>query len=246
VAPERSLRTTLLRALVAAELAAPNRARSATGDREHGTRMRLQPSPSRPRRGSARRIVRRSAVLLALLCLIGGVALASRFGSGDSPASTKPAHLAANRQWRLSGYRDHGRLCLLFAAAGELGGECGPPPTPSRVRPTSAIAAGRRYVIGFAGTRVRHIEVRAGEDAVRAATHPSTAAAHAGGVPSDLRWFVVALGGPGQAINRAPAEVLALDAERRRLGAAELDCSLGLTGRACRRSVQSQADQAMR
>jgi hypothetical protein len=211
------------------------------------------PRPSRRRRGHGERptarVARRATVVLALLCLIGGVALAARFAGGGSaaPQHTAPALLgrAGAGAWHVSAYRDGGRLCLLLALRGAaVTSECGASPAGDGVRATSLRANGDRLVAGLTGPRVVAVSVHAGAGSASVPTHAAAdprAAAEAG-VPAGSRWFVVALPGGGA----RPARVTPLGGDGRELGAAYLDCSLGVIGPACEQRIRAAADAAER
>jgi hypothetical protein len=209
------------------------------------------PGLFRGRRGRRpARVTRRVAVVLVLLCLVGGVALAARFGGGggDGPAHTAPALLgrAGGGAWHVSAYRDQGRLCLLLALRdGPLTSDCGPQPGPTEVRATGLRDGSRRLVAGLTGPRVAAVAVRVGERTVRVGTRAADdrVAAEEAGVRSGDRWFVaplVAGTGPGAAF------VTPLGSDRRRLGPAYVDCSLGVVGAACRAQVRAAASAAAR
>src|SRR5262249_41274599 len=181
------------------------RAAISANGHERRQRARLPQRPPARRASGARRVARRAVVVLVLLCLVGGIALAARFASdGGVPANTKPATLAAADSWRLLGYRDEGRLCLLFASGGELGGECGAAPRPDGVRATSLALPQRRFVLGLAGSRVKRVEVRIGARSSLVRTRRPSAAGRAAGVPADVRWFVASTAGGGP-LSSAPA-----------------------------------------
>jgi hypothetical protein len=209
----------------------------------HPERARLPRRTSRA--GSARgarRVARRSAVVLVLLCLIGGVALAARFGGGGGSAHTSPATLGVSDAlgWRLSAYRDRGRLCLAFTVGAELTSKCGPNLRRGELWAASALGGERRYVVGLAGAGVAAVEVRAGGSRAigpaRAPLDPD--AARSAGLPARTRWFVVSV--PRRRAGRAPARAFTLDGRNRRLGPAYLDCSLGVVG-PCSHRIRSQA-----
>ncbi len=222
-------------------------------------RAPLPTTPPRRERGAqARRIGRRAAVVLVLLCAVGGVAFAALRGSGGSgeSAHTAPTPLgrAGDGSWSLSAYRDQGRLCTVFVPrGGELSGNCGAAPTQGRVRTGSAIAAGRRYLFGVAGPGVEQVAVSAAEAAAGEGATWSTArgrvhvpvdraAARNAGFPAGDNWFVLDLGPAGQAPRaKAPAVVTPFDARGRRIGPAYVDCSLGVIGQACKRRIEAAA-----
>jgi hypothetical protein len=213
--------------------------------------------PARRRRGAhsasrrGARITRRAGVLLVLLCLVGGVALAARFAAGGdrAPSHTAPALLgrAGGGAWRVSAYRDQGRLCfLLMTPGGALTSECGSEPGAEGVRATSLNAAGQRLVAGLAGPRVAAVEVRSAGQRADAPTHAAAdpGAAAEAGVPAGSRWFVVAL--PDGPAGSDPALVTPLDRAGQRLGRPYLDCSLGVIGRGCERRIRAAASAAER
>ncbi|HEX6667378.1 MAG TPA: hypothetical protein VF081_12370 [Solirubrobacterales bacterium] len=226
--------------LVDAEFAQPQHERA---------RLPVPGAPGRRGRG-ARRVARRASLVLVLLCLVGGVAIAARFGGGgDRPMHTAPALLgqSANGSWRLFAYRDRDRLCVLFAAAGEPAAKCGGEPAANGLRATSAIA-GQRFLIGLTGGEVDSVAVRVGgaESVVAAKAVEDAAATAEAGVPAGTRWFVTPVNSAAGGLHRGPAQLTPLDAQGRPTGAAYLDCSLGLVGPACERQVRRWAARAAR
>jgi hypothetical protein len=245
-----------------AELAAMVAAAQAVEAGRHTARRRapLPPPPRRrERRAQARRVGGRTAIVLVLVCLVGGVAFAALHGSGDDSgnAHTAPTQLgrAADGAWSFSAYRDKGRLCALFMPrGGELSGSCGAAPGPGRVRVGSAIAGGRRYVFGIAGAGVERVAASLGELAAardghhrQAAEGPARApvdrgAAGEAGFPAGAGWFVLDLGPAHDAGGAAaPAIVTPLTRRGRRAGPPYVDCSLGVIGPACRRRIEAAA-----
>jgi hypothetical protein len=225
----------------------------------HAPRRRLPATPARARRergAQARRVGRRAAIVLLLVCLIGGVAFAALNGRGSGDHShTAPTPLgrAANGAWSFSAYRDEGRLCTVFVPrGGELSGNCGAAPAHGQVRAGSAIAGGRRYVFGVAGSGVGHVSTRLaaklppssssfnGVSFVRAPIDRD--AASDAGFPAGDGWFVLDLGHVPGAAGRAdaPAVVVPIEREGRR-GPAYVDCSLGVIGPACKRRIEAAA-----
>lgn len=238
------------------------RPRGGKGDPErHAARRRapLPPAPETRARGAqARRIGRRAAIVLVLLCAVGGVAFAALRGGGGSgePAHTTPSPLgrASDSAWSLSAYRDDGRLCTVFVPrGGELSGSCGGVPAQGRVRAGGAIADGRRYLFGISGPGVERISAASTEAPTargaiwRTAAGPirtpiDPAAAREAGFPAGDGWFVLDLGPVGRAPRaKAPAVVTPLDARGRRVGAPYVDCSLGVIGQACKRRIEAAA-----
>jgi hypothetical protein len=239
--------TALVESTFASECPAPRR------------RAPLPAAPPRRERGAqARRIGRRSAIVLVLLCAVGGVAFAALRGGGDGSGAadhTSPTQLgrADDGAWNLSAYRDEGRLCTVFVPrGGELSGNCGAAPQPGQVRTGSAIDDGRRYLFGVAGAGVEKVSVAADGSTSGHETWPTAiarvhlpvdrTAAHASGFPADDGWFVVDLGPAGRVARaKAPAVVTPLDAHGRRAGPPYVDCSLGVIGAACKRRIEAAA-----
>ena len=256
-----------IRAAVApADLGAADRSAS-----ERHTVRRRAPLPAsrgtRERGAQARRIGRRAAIVLVLICLVGGVAFAAFHGGGGSGghAHTSPALLGRDPggAWSFSVYRDKGRLCTVFVPrGGELSGNCGTAPGRGRVRAASAIAASRRYVFGVGGAGVDRVSASLGEAGAATGNGPSPAATHGGapaaraevrapgdrnaandaGLPRGDGWFVVDLG----AVHRvaqpgAPAVVVPLTPHGQRAGPPYVDCSLGVIATGCRRRIESAA-----
>lgn len=214
---------------------------------------RTRPAPAGRRRGHRDRptvrIARRALVVVVLLCLVGGVALAARFvgDDGGTPDHTAPALLgrAGGGAWHVSAYRDQGRLCLLLDVAGSgLTSECGATPGPTGARTTSLRAGGTRLVVGLSGPQVASVVIRAGAAKAAAATHAAAdlEAASEAGVPTGTRWFVASLSGAGS----RPALVTPRRRDGERAGASYLDCSLGVVGRACQRRISAAATAAER
>jgi hypothetical protein len=208
---------------------------------------RLRPAATRRSSHSASRIARRAAVVLVLLCLVGGVALAARFGSGGSgpPADTEPVTIgrAADGAWDLAAYRDHHRLCTAFTVGGEPAGHCSSTPAHDGVVANSLLAGGRRYVVGLAGPQVRSVTVSVGDGGASGKTHAveDSGAAKEAGVPEGTRWFVVPVEQSGAAL--AAARISGHDRDGHRLGPAYLDCSLGAISPACVRQIDSRASR---
>ncbi|HEX3359918.1 MAG TPA: hypothetical protein VHS74_02900 [Solirubrobacterales bacterium] len=234
--------------------------RRPAGPDRHTARRRLAATPSRAARergAQARRVGRRAAIVLLLVCMIGGVAFAALNGGGSGDHShTAPTSLgrAGNGAWSFSAYRDEGRLCTVFVPrGGELSGDCGVAPIRGQVRAGSAIAGGRRYVFGVAGPGVEQVSVSlreghaAGADRRTdgAAVHDPVDrnAASDAGFPAQDGWFVLDLGPAHDAAGHPgiPAVVVPLDRKGRRAGPAYVDCSLGVIGPACKRRIEAAA-----
>ncbi len=222
-------------------------------DRAPRSRPQRGDHPER-RRGSApskggrsRRIARRTTTVLTLLCLVGGVAVAARFGRSDGPpAHTDPVRLAhsADRGWRVFAYRDEGRECVLLAVDDGPASACGPSLAKRGLRVSSVVGERGRLLFGLAGPAVASVVVDSGTRSVRARTSPGGAdATAAAGVPDGTRWFVLPLG-VGERLH--PLRVSALDRAGGRIGPSVLDCSLGPIGPACARAIEDRARQAAR
>jgi len=246
-------------ALVAADglpiVAGPDRA---APDRHAPRRRAPLPAPrrSRERGAQARRVGRRAAIVLVLLCLVGGVAFAGLRGGGSGGHDhTSPALLGkdAHGAWALSAYRDEGRLCTVFVPeGGELSGNCGAVPGDGHLRAGSAVAGGHRYVFGVTGPEVARASVslseeglaradwRTGEAGVRRPVDPD--AAKDAGLPTGDGWFVLDLGPVGRGRGAAaPAVVVPLTRHGHRSGPPYVDCSLGVLNPACERRIESTA-----
>lgn len=224
----------------------------------HTARRRAPATPSRPARARGaqlRRIGRRAAVVLVLVCLVGGVAFAAlRGGRSGGDAHTAPALLgrAGDGAWSFSAYRDEGRLCTVFVPrGGELSGSCGAAPEGGRLRAGSAIAGGHRYVFGVAGPGVARVSASLGETRATRATAAGAGRARApvdrsaagdAGFPAGDGWFVLDLG-PVAAAGRpaAPAVVTPFTRHGHRAGPPYVDCSLGIIGPACKRRIEAAA-----
>ncbi len=226
-------------------------------DRHTVRRRAATPARSRERGVQARRIGRRAAILLVLICLVGGVAFAALRG-GDpvgGDGHTSPALLGRDEggAWNFSVYRDEGRLCTVFVPrGGELSGSCGAAPGHGRLRAGSAIAAGRRYVFGVTGTGVERVKASLADETPQHATGATAAAvardpvdrsaASDAGLPAGDGWFVVDLGPIRRATaGAAPAVVTPLTRRGHRVGPRYVDCSLGVISPACRRRIESAA-----
>lgn len=211
-------------------------------------RKRLPQRVPRRRRGGARRIAGRASIVLVLLCLVGGVALAARFGAGgdERAAHTAPTLLGHNdsQGWALSAYRDRGRLCLLFSAGGELTSQCGSELAAGHLRATSLVSGDRRFVVGLTGPGVRTVTVKlGGHMAAGPARRPGDpAGARSAGVPAGSRWFAISL--PSRSGVRGPATVLPRNAQGRAAAPAYVDCSLGAASPLCERAIRARAGSA--
>jgi hypothetical protein len=224
-------------------------ATAACAAEEHGKSRGRAPLPvsrrSRARRAQARRIGRRAAVMLLLLCLVGGVAFAAlRGGDSGVRGHTSPALLGRDPggAWTFSAYLDEGRLCTVFAPrSGELSGNCGAAPGHGRLRAGSALAAGHRYVFGVAGPGVdRESGALRGAVGVRHPVDPIAAAD--AGLRAGEGWFVFDLGPVGRdTAATSPAVVVPLTKHGAHAGPPYVDCSLGVLDAACERRIKSAA-----
>jgi hypothetical protein len=226
---------------------------------DHTARRRAPAMPSRARRergAQARRISRRAAIVLVLICLVGGVAFAAlRGGGSDGHGHTTPALLGRDPggAWSFSAYRDGSRLCTVFVPrGGELSGSCGPAPGSGQLRAGSAIVAGHRYVFGVAGPGVARASISITENGqTHGAWRTGVAGVHRpadrdaatdAGVPPADAWFVADLG----AVRRgdpsaAPAVVTPFTRHGHRAGPPYVDCSLGELAPACMQRIRSAA-----
>ncbi len=91
----------------------------------HTARRRAPLAPPRragERGAQARRIARRAAIVLVLVCLVGGVAFAALHGGGGSGGQSHTAPTLLGRDaggaWSFSVYRDEGMLCTVFTPRG--------------------------------------------------------------------------------------------------------------------------------
>jgi hypothetical protein len=183
----------------------------------HELRVRSRRRP----RVAPGRVARRAALVLALLCLVGTVALAARSGLGGdagAPPDSAPARLGAAAGATLSAYRHGGRPCLELQAGGDVASECG-------VRALSAADRTRRWVAGVTAAGAAQVLVEVGGRRVVVATHPGS-----------QRWFVAVLRLRG-ARRAAPARITPRDNTGRVLGPAVLDCSLAVIGPACEHRI---------
>lgn len=211
-------------------------------------RARLRTREPSRRRGHGPRVARRVSVMLALLCLVGGVALAARFGAGDggAPPDTEPVALGSvpGLHWRVSAYRHSGKLCFSLTGGGLPSASCAPPPEAGRLRSLSALIGDRRLVFGLTDERVAKVSVAVGDRRssalTRAPAERGTAAR--AGLPTGVRWFAVIFPArPGQSLALAPARIAGLGRSGRQLGPLRLDCSLGISTASCRRSIEARA-----
>jgi hypothetical protein len=186
------------------------------------------------------RVARRALVLVALLSLVGGSAVAGRAVLAGSPRapSSGPALLSSGGQgadhWQLEAYLHEGSVCYAMFVADTASSACGTPGG-KEVRATSALSPTRRFVAGIAGAGVTHVLVRVGHRDLLIATH-APAGAHRAKLSPGLRWFLASLAGAGA--RQGPARVTPLDRAGRRVGPAVLDCSLGAGSPLCQEAAE--------
>jgi hypothetical protein len=199
--------------------------------------------------GGPVRVTRRALLLVALVSLVGGSALAGRsvLTRSHSPKPSGPALLAFGRQgpdnWQLEAYLYGGSTCYALFVVDAVSSACGRPPNSTGVRVTSALSATRRFVAGLTGAAVEQVLVHAGGSVLILPTHslPNTSDGRRAGLRIGLRWFVAIL--PYDARTRgAPARVTPLDADARPLGQPVLDCSLSAANAICRRAADALAE----
>ncbi|HVY77494.1 MAG TPA: hypothetical protein VG898_03210 [Solirubrobacterales bacterium] len=225
------------------------RARPAAPRARRGDHAEQPPrfASSSRRSGRSRRIARRTATVLALLCLVGGVAVAARFGQNDAPpAHTDPARLAhsASQGWQIFAYRDKDRECVLLVADGDPASACGPSLANDGLLVSSVVGERGRLAFGLTGPAVVSVLVHSGSHRIETRTSPGgTNAAAAAGVPDGTRWFVASLG-DGERFR--PVRVSGLDRAGERTGRSVLDCSLGPIGPACARTIEDRAQRTLR
>jgi hypothetical protein len=235
------MRAGLRARIIAAEVAGP---RAATIPARPIGASPPSPIHTRDRRRvgkGALRVTRRSVVIVALLCLVAGVAFAAGLSirGGHTPRSTSPQLLGSAGEAQFFGYRDQNHLCLRLRAMRHGVSDCSGFPAAAMLTASSLRVGGNRFVVGYANAAVKHVSVRVGDrrTVVAARLPVERAAAEDAGIPAGLRWFVADLG-PGGA---APARLIGTDAAGRQIGPALLDCSLAVVGRACRQAYESRA-----
>lgn len=178
-----------------------------------------RPQAPQPRRGerlrTGRRIVRRAALVGALIGVVGATALAAKSvvsGRTSPDASVvlrqDPAHGATLRRY-------HGRLCLDIGYSGGVATRCTRAPArPDAVAALSAITPSGRVVAGVTGSDVARVKVNAGG---RTATVATSATGE-----DDTRWFATTL--PTAPDRRRPTAAVLTPLPD---GRPAVDCSLG-------------------
>lgn len=189
----------------------------------------------RPMGRTAARITRRTAILVALLCLVGATAFGARsvlFSSAPSPLTAGTGSfvsVASGRYgsdvWSMRLYTHAGELCrVLTVLPQEEASGCAPAPSSGVLNVSDVTSILRRYVFGVAGASVRSVSVHAGENVLMLPTHALDAGqARTLGVPPSTRYFMGVLRRPLDEPD-PPAFVTGLSAARRRLGAVHVEC----------------------
>lgn len=193
----------------------------------------------------ARRMIRRTAILAGLLCLLAASALGAHavfFARPESPAAVHAgarvtvagAH-AGEERWTLSVYTRAGELCsALIVLSQQAASRCGPAPGARGFGVTSLASPARRYLFGVAGGDVRGVLVRAGAARLKLHTYPlEGGGVRTAGIPGGARYFVGSLARPA-AGEDPPALVVGLDASGRRTGEAHVSCVESAAAAACR------------
>jgi len=209
---------------------------------EHAAR-RPAASPRQPRRAERSslrvtmrgRMVRRTAILGGLLCLLA----ASALGARSVLSTTTPSPLAVRQgafvlvasgargrdSWTLRLYERGGQLCRAFVVAGaEESSRCAPAPSRDSLGVSTLESARYGYLFGVTGLHVHAVGVRIGASMLTVATRPLAGArAAAAGLPHSARYFVaIATRLPGA--EEPPASVTALDPRHRPLGGTQVAC----------------------
>lgn len=199
--------------------------------------------PAQRRRRAGRpvpgRAIRRTAILAALLCLLGAtaygtrVALFTKAPSPSTPSQTRQLTVADGQaggdRWTLRVYARGGQLCgELDVLAQQVSSRCAPPPAASALELGTVVSATHVYVFGIAGAGVDAIAVRVGATTDEVPTRTlGGRGAQIGATPSTRYFAAVMRRGPGRLQQTATAT--ALDVRRDALGAPQTAC-LGHTG----------------
>ena len=192
---------------------------------ERAAQERLDASePSRPRRvrlgGGSMRVPRRALTLAALVCLVGGTAIATVSFSGGGQSGGDGVLLERERgEVRLELHRQGGRVCPTLFAADALRTACTPPPRGANVRPYSLAASFRRYVFGLTGPGADQVLVQVGERHQRRQVRPLP-----GWAKTDGGFFIAMF--PREEPEPV-ASVHVYGEEKRGAAATAYDCSLG-------------------
>jgi len=194
---------------------------------------RPAPAPAPPARRlhlrTGQRILRRAALVGALIGVVGASALAAKSvveRGHDRRSSVVLKHDATHG---LTVRRYRGRLCLDIAADSAVATRCASDPRATAVAALSAVSpdgSGGRVVAGFTGARVARVRIAADGHATAVATHPLHGAT--GG-----RWFAVTLAAPDDGRRPGAATVTPLGVDGAPAGPVAIDCSLG-TAASCR------------
>lgn len=188
------------------------------------------------------RIARRSLTLMMLLCLIG----ASAYGASEvfskattSPLGGKPGAFAVvaaggsgSEAWQLRLYARGNELCRTLEVSETEASDCATAPSPSGVEATSAESPSWRYLFGITGAKVMGVRVRVAGVSLAAPTRaPALSLVRADGLPSHMRYYVVALSRPDSSVDPR-AEVEGLGPTGHPLGAPVPSClETGESGR---------------
>lgn len=235
------------RSLVAQRLAEDRAAARAAEPRRFERAPTADPEPRTRRRAgragraiggehlrTGRRIVRRAALVGALIGAVGATALAAKSVVQGGPDHASSAILHRDGAHGLTLRRDHGRLCLDLTADGAVATRCAAPPHPSAVDALSAVAAGGdgRVLAGITGARVDRARIVADGRTTIATTRPLAGA-------DGARWFAVTI--PPHPDGRRPgaATVTPLDTGGAPAGRTAVDCSLG-TAASCRAAMERE------
>jgi len=185
------------------------------------------PAPRRARRSSPARLVRRTAILVALLCLLG----ASAFGAGavlftgalnpPAPHQSRSVTIAngfsGSTHWSLRVYTRAGQVCseLIILSQQEVS-RCAPRPADAALESTGLAGITHSYLFGLVGSRVRNVDVAAGRDSATVATRALGKRSHLD-IPASTRWFIAVVPrSPGPVIHSAT--LTARDADLHLLG----------------------------
>jgi hypothetical protein len=194
---------------------------------------------------SARRMLRRTAILVGLLCLIAASAFGARavfFHGDESPGAIHQSALVSvaegrdgPEQWRLSVYTRGSELCSALIVLGQqASSRCALSPAPDAIDVASLAGVSRRYVYGVGGSRVQAVRLLAGHTTLTVQTHPLDGErARAAGVTNMAHYFLAVLPRPSRA-GLSAVSVTGLDAARRRLGQPQVTCVEEAAGGSCR------------
>lgn len=166
-----------------------------------------RPIPARRRRIASTpsaRAVRRTAILVALLCLLGATAFGARavfFTSAPSPVQPHQSRLvdlargsAGADRWTLRLYTRGAQVCSELIVLGQQeSSRCAPPPRGNAFTTTGLTSATYGYVFGITGPDVRAVDVRSGDVHSVVTTHSLGRGARLVGAPASTRYLIVIL-----------------------------------------------------